>query len=671
MKELKVNKGKMYGKVRMLFGAAALFLLLMGLTVQAAEDTTLRKTKKWYAGKSEWEGEKGYHLGDIAQTMECKHTADDRYSIAVSIKGSQLKPDKDYLKTKFDVTGATGKMSQKYKDQMKSSKIIWETAKVSGLNSSQVSSRVAKLKVNGKEIVLAAPYLCPDGYAGYAYFRHYFSYCPGTQEIYYTGTAEHVWLACTRGEVGVNEYHPKAFNHKLYRYYIEPNKYTVVYKGNGSTSGSTASQKGVYDESLKLKSNGFKRTGYTFTGWNTKSDGSGTAYQPGKSVKNLTDKNDGKVNLYAQWKPNTLKIRYHANEGQAKSGYTLYNQIVQEGGTELVKEIKYTTKTINLHNVATLLTRPGYSIDGAKAWSVGSIGGEKVSQENGSVPQVFKKMMEEKSGQTVTLYPNWKANSYLIHFDGNGATEGSMEDIKVSFDQEVILPENQFKRVTDQGESVFLGWNRNQEVHEAEFLNQGAVKNLAEEDGAVVTLYAIWDDCPQIEAVDRYFSLDFARAGKITEEELLRTASATDREDITLENRISAQIAEKGLNGSLSLYGYATTDFTEMMDSGSVSMTYRAADSAGNTAYETVTVFITNTDPLVRTDFKYTRFINEKYSTASYEAGGLHPESVWRKNPEYRSELQKALTNLNSDTPEIKYHFTHEEIVQAQKLYKK
>ena len=731
MKRLKVDKEKIYGKVRMLFGAAALFLLLMGMTVQAAGTEI---TKNWLANKGEWDSRQGYHLGEAANIKECGHHANDEYVIAVSIKGSELKPDKEYLKDNFHIAGAKDKMSQRYKDQIDAGKIIWETADVSGTNSSQVSNRVAKLKVNGTKITLAKPYLCPDGYAGYAYFRHYFSYCKETGEIYYTGTAEHVWLACTRGDLGVNEYHPKEFNHKLYRYYIEPNSYKVIFDKNGG-SGTMADQKAKYDTAFSLKTNSYTRTGYTFAGWNTKKDGTGTFYRNKEEVKNLTSKDGGEITLYAQWKVNTLKICYHANGGQAKPGYTLKNQLVQKDSAVLMQEIDYKDTSLNLYNVATLLTRSGYSIDAAKAWSIGSAAGTKISQEEGTpVPRVLKDMMKEKSGQTVILYANWKvnsyqltvkpnggtwggkttnqsftlnykatksianptrmgytftgwsisgagsslkgqaftmgtanavltanwkANTYIICFNGNGATEGSMEDVTAGYDQEISLPEKRFKRVTEQGESVFVGWNRNPDVFKAEFQDKEIVKNLTAGDSAEVILYAIWDDCPQINAVDRYFTLDFAKAGRITEEELLSTASAADEEDKELENRTSSQIAESGINGSLSLYGYAATDFSGMTDSGSVSMTYKAVDSMGNIAYETVTVFITNTEPLLQTDFQYIRFINEKYYAASYENGGLHEKSVWRNDTVYQNTLKKAFSNLKNDTPEETYTFTY------------
>ncbi len=57
----------------------------------------------------------------------------------------------------------------------------------------------------------------------------------------------------------------------------------------------------TYDVSQKLTSNTFTKVGYTFAGWNTKSDGSGTSYTNQSSVKNLTTTNNGTVNLYAQW----------------------------------------------------------------------------------------------------------------------------------------------------------------------------------------------------------------------------------------------------------------------------------------------------------------------------------------------------------------------------------
>jgi uncharacterized repeat protein (TIGR02543 family) len=86
-----------------------------------------------------------------------------------------------------------------------------------------------------------------------------------------------------------------------------PNKYTIKFDGNGSTSGSMSDMTGCkYASSYKLTANGFKKTGYTFAGWNTKKDGSGKSYKNKASVKKLTSKNKGTVTLYAQWTKNKV-----------------------------------------------------------------------------------------------------------------------------------------------------------------------------------------------------------------------------------------------------------------------------------------------------------------------------------------------------------------------------
>ena len=86
------------------------------------------------------------------------------------------------------------------------------------------------------------------------------------------------------------------------------NTYTIKYDGNGSTSGATLSSTHTYDTAKTLTANGYVKTDYTFVGWNTKADGSGTTYLNNASVKNLTSENNGTVTLYAQWQSTTMVI---------------------------------------------------------------------------------------------------------------------------------------------------------------------------------------------------------------------------------------------------------------------------------------------------------------------------------------------------------------------------
>ncbi len=81
------------------------------------------------------------------------------------------------------------------------------------------------------------------------------------------------------------------------------NKYTILYDGNGSTSGNMVKTSNCkYSSAYQLRNNAFQRTGYVFVGWNTKKDGSGKSYENKETVKKLTSKKDGMITLYAQWK---------------------------------------------------------------------------------------------------------------------------------------------------------------------------------------------------------------------------------------------------------------------------------------------------------------------------------------------------------------------------------
>lgn len=69
----------------------------------------------------------------------------------------------------------------------------------------------------------------------------------------------------------------------------------VKFDANGGT-GSTDDLTGDEGSTVTLTANAFTRDGYTFAGWNTAKDGSGTAYKDKAEVKL-----EGDMTLYAQW----------------------------------------------------------------------------------------------------------------------------------------------------------------------------------------------------------------------------------------------------------------------------------------------------------------------------------------------------------------------------------
>jgi uncharacterized repeat protein (TIGR02543 family) len=90
--------------------------------------------------------------------------------------------------------------------------------------------------------------------------------------------------------------------------------WTVTFDGNGGTLGAAKQMPPeVFWDKLPrgLDQNQFARSGYSFTGWNTKSDGTGTAYSQRQVMTPPAD-----ITLYAQWScTNCYTVSFDANGG--------------------------------------------------------------------------------------------------------------------------------------------------------------------------------------------------------------------------------------------------------------------------------------------------------------------------------------------------------------------
>jgi len=87
------------------------------------------------------------------------------------------------------------------------------------------------------------------------------------------------------------------------------NTYTVSYNANGGT-GAPSSQTKTHDVTLTLSSTIPTRTNFTFNGWNTASDGSGTNYSAGGSYTA-----NASATLWARWTPIQYTVTWDANGG--------------------------------------------------------------------------------------------------------------------------------------------------------------------------------------------------------------------------------------------------------------------------------------------------------------------------------------------------------------------
>lgn len=178
---------------------------------------------------------------------------------------------------------------------------------------------------------------------------------------------------------------------------------------------------------------------------------------------------------------------------------------------------------------------------------------------------------------------------------------------------------------------------------------------VTDQNGANITLYASWDDCPWIVAVNLYYTLSQAQQGFITDSEVLSHATASDRED---GSPIAPGFHENGT--SFSIPDYQAADFTQFQHEGSCTENLTVVDSAGSMYYKQITVYVVDTAAVDVKPDGTTRFISEKYYGKFYEQGGLEDNSVWKTDPEYVAALRTAFDNLKNDTPIATYRINYE-----------
>lgn len=102
-------------------------------------------------------------------------------------------------------------------------------------------------------------------------------------------------------------------NVTLYAQWATDNK-MIAFNPNGA-SGRAVTQAILGTTGEKLKANEFRRVGYDFKNWNTKSDGSGTSYTDQQLISSMGLVENKIYNLYAQWIPYNYKIKFDKNGG--------------------------------------------------------------------------------------------------------------------------------------------------------------------------------------------------------------------------------------------------------------------------------------------------------------------------------------------------------------------
>lgn len=251
-----------------------------------------------------------------------------------------------------------------------------------------------------------------------------------------------------------------------------PNPYTVTFFPNGATNRSdNTTQNFTYTVSQMLAENPYSRSydvifraNYSggsdttlecncfFAGWNTNSEGTGTAYANRQPVVNLTPKYNGNVNLYAIWHKGVIK----------------------------------TPTPI----------RTGYLFVG---WFTAASGGTKVAGAND----------DYSVSADTTLYAHWEPIRYKVHYNDPTATSGATTPNPSEHVYDLIKPlsPNGYQReytvrfnYNDYDHTAltsvnvaysFLGWSV-ENRGTISYTDRQNVINLTTEDGKQLEFYAVW-----------------------------------------------------------------------------------------------------------------------------------------------------------------------------------
>ena len=211
---------------------------------------------------------------------------------------------------------------------------------------------------------------------------------------------------------------------------------------------------------------------YIFS-WNTKPDGSGTAYPSHDKVDwrdvdigDLSKEQDSVVTLYAQWKPSTYTIKLFGWDGVGTHYYTesgddtVYMECVYEESYILTNPFITQNNRIFLH---------GWTYKGDKNNNVIKCDNEIVNIRN----------LTDKPFDTIELWPYYRSKRYYIVFDPNGGS-GSKYNVEAFYGEEIALPKNKFYSNT----YTFICW-------EGGYLDEETVKDLST-PGVSITLKAMW-----------------------------------------------------------------------------------------------------------------------------------------------------------------------------------
>lgn len=278
-------------------------------------------------------------------------------------------------------------------------------------------------------------------------------------------------------------------------YYVAvfaPNSFTIKYDANcpaGEATGTMYDQTFTGQETQKnLAVNQFGRSGYAFTGWATKSDGTEDTYSDGAAFTKPVE-NGASITLYAQWKKLTDVTIFYTPEPTSLGTVKLNGAATEENDITVQEGTVYEK----------LNPETGVAVGATAVPEEGSVFvGWYDAQDTGrNTPLATKLLYTPGKDQTSGRYQDgsyvalFRQKQYVLHYDANGGT-GTMEDQTFSHGDAQPLTECAFAR---DGYS-FVGWAKDAAAQQADYSDQVSLffETAFPEGTKEATLYAVWKE---------------------------------------------------------------------------------------------------------------------------------------------------------------------------------
>lgn len=246
-----------------------------------------------------------------------------------------------------------------------------------------------------------------------------------------------------------------ATDHTLYAHWTA-STYCVYFAAGTGATGTMTNQTFTWGVVQPLARCTFTCPDYRFVGWATHAGGP-VVYADEQMVSNLTT--EASMQLTAVWRRQNYTVWYSANGGEG----VMSNEVFTCDVSRPLAPCRYTHGDLVF-----------------RGWATADSSGRVVYKDE----QMVKNLTEESVVQLIAVWG--VPQPYVVHFDGNGATGGSMPNQMFLGGEAQALLKNVYTRTG----CAFVGWATPDSSGAVVYRDEQEVKGITSEDS--VTLTAVW-----------------------------------------------------------------------------------------------------------------------------------------------------------------------------------